>query len=392
MANLLEETRKCKQIARKKKALRIAAKTFCGFSKALLSIPYSIGKKIGMDDLACNLLMPFSEAVEHRSNCYVTYNLVPKYAKEQNDWMYYTGTNAEKFGIVIQGPILKRDDFTLETVRYYGKIYPGVLVIVSTWIDEDTAYIQRLEAEKNCIVVLCQYPEKSGIGNINYQTMSSLRGVQEAADKGKEYVLKTRSDTRVTMCGVMELLYQYTILYPLRTQTDKNQNQRIIMFSVSLFHPFHDSGMFFFGAVNDMLNYFDIELSEEVAMKDISYKMVGNKWSYRDLFNMPNGENYMNIKFFEKMNSRVECSLKEWWSVVADNIIALPISLLRPIWVKYDYNHEESNFFMTYRRAIMGGDGPDNTKVDFAMWLDMYHHEFKLDPSIYEDYLDVPMS
>lgn len=386
------ETRIVRKITRNKKILRKGAKLFCIFLEIIFRIPYLVGKRMGMEDLTCNLLMPFSEAIEQNSNCYVTYNLFPKVAKDLNKWIPYKGRISEKNCIIIQGPIRYKDDFTLETVRYYGRIFPGVQVIVSTWENESQTYIDKLKREKNCVVVVSKYPDCSGAGNVNYQTISSLQGMKEALKLGKQYALKTRSDTRVTAVGIMDILYQMLRTYPLPVKGKNSQKERLILFNTWLFQPYHDSDIFFYGTVKDMIQLFDKKLNRDRSIENAANKMVGNRWTYRDLYEHPYGENEILIKYFEKVNGSVACDLGQWWSVLGERVIALPLNFLRPLWVKYDYNHEESNFFMTYRRKIMGGCGMDNTKVDFTMWLDMYNGEFKLNPRDYEYLLDRPMS
>lgn len=392
MKNKNAETRAVRRVTRNKKILRMGASFFYNVSNIILKIPYLVGKKIGMEDLACNLLMPFSEAIEKDSNCYVTYNLFPKSAKDLNEWLPYKGREAEKYCIVIQGPILRKNNFTLETVRYYGRIFPGVQVIVSTWEDESLADIKKLKREKNCVVVLSKYPDCAGIGNVNYQTVSSLNGMKAALKLGKSYALKTRSDTRVTAVGIMDILYQLLCQYPLKSNVTGCQKQRLLLFNAQLFHPYHSSDIFFYGAVEDMIRFFGKKLNRDKSVENAANKMVGNKWTYRDMFESPYGENEILMKYFEEIKGSVACDLRQWWSVLGESVIALPISFLRPIWVKYDYNHEESNFFMTYRRKIMGGGGMDNTKVDFTMWLDMYNNEFKLNPDDWSYLIDCPMS
>ena len=387
-----DENTNAERITKKKKILRGLSRGFYGLSKFMLSIPAFVGKRIGMKDLVCNLLMPFTEAVEDKSNCYVTYNLVPKCANEQNDWLYYASVNSKEHCIVIQGPIAKENDFTLETVKYYGKIYPNVLVIVSTWENEDKQYLKQFESEKNCKVVLNKPPTNPGTGNVNYQILSSLGGVKEAEQYEKKYVLKTRSDMRITAVGVLEILQQYISEYAVADVLREKQKQRLVFFNAFLFHPYHASDFFCFGTTQDIIDYYDVELNQGKRENNMADKMIANQWSYRDLYNNPNGENEICIKYFRKKNGSTKCDLNEWWSVLSQSVVSLPLSILKPIWIKYDYNHEESNFYITFRRKLMGGDKIDNTKVDFSMWLDMYNMNFGLNPEDYEYILDWPMS
>lgn len=384
--------KKSGSIKDKKLKLRRLAKMYYCYLKMILRIPNCIGKKMGIPDLACNLMMPYSEAIEKESNCYVTYNLQPKVVEDMDSHLIYRGNSTEEFCIVMQGPLLYRDDFTLETVRYYGRVFPGVLVIISTWENELDDYIQKLRSEKNCVVILNKHPNKPGGGNVNYQCVSSRKGMLEAKKFDKKYVLKSRTDMRITMPGVLEMLYQYLKMYPISEEKNKKQKFRLILFGVYLFHPYQAGDFFCFGETNDLINYYNIDCELSAAPTVGANTMIDNKWTYRMLFESPQGENAINIHYFSKMNGKVECELEEWWKVISEYIIALPLSFLNPIWLKYDYNHELNYITMSYRRKFMGGSGEDNTIIDFSMWLDMLYCRFSLDASQYEFYLDEPMS
>lgn len=375
----------------RKDNLRRLAKVYYYFSDLLFKIPNYIGKKLGMQDLTCNLLMPYCEAIENESNCYVTYNLFPKAANDLDNHLTYANRDAGEYCIVMQGPILEKNDFTLETVRCYKRLFPGILVIISTWEGESQEYIQKLEKERNCIVVLNHYPASSGPGNVNFQCVSSLGGMLEAKRNDKKFVMKSRNDMRITMPGTLEMLRQYLEKYAISESAGIMQKYRLIFFGAYLFHPYQAGDFFCFGHVDDMISYYDQPEMVSATQVDANY-IIDNKWSYRMLFANPQGENAINIHYFQKVNGKAECDLEEWWKVLSESIIALPLSFLNPLWIKYDYNHEMNYITMSYRRKIMGGGGADNTIVDFSMWLDMFYHRFALNAADYVFYIDMPMS
>src|SRR3990167_11502815 len=51
--------------------------------------------------------------------------------------------------IIIQGPIRREDNFTLETVKLYRKHSPAATVILSTWEDEDISTFKTLEDKRS---------------------------------------------------------------------------------------------------------------------------------------------------------------------------------------------------------------------------------------------------
>lgn len=66
----------------KKDFMRSLASMYKVSAKPILKLAKKFGEKNGSKDFACNLLMPYSMAVEEESNCYVTYDLYPKKAEE----------------------------------------------------------------------------------------------------------------------------------------------------------------------------------------------------------------------------------------------------------------------------------------------------------------------
>ena len=371
----------------KKNVMRRLAAMFRGGMKALLGIPYMWGKRNGQDDFVCNLMIPIAEAVEQKSNSYVTYNLYPKCAEKQNVWCYGRGIHAEEVAIIMQGPIRIEENFTLETVRYYAKIYPGVKVIVSTWKEEDQEQIRLLKEEKNCEVILNEKPLSEGVAHINYQMFSSLAGVKKAEMEGVKYALKTRSDSRITMPGILEQLVELVGNY----EIPGTKRCRVVLFNAYLFYPYMDFGTYYFGRVEELQQLFDCYNHPGEVEKDYAERLVKQGITYREMFTEGCALNWALKNYFSKIhNEKVKCQLEDWWTDIGNYTICLPVAFLRPLWVKYDYNHEESDMVWLYRREIMGSAGVDNSMIDFAMWNWLKNGE-RPDAELYNRYLDMAM-
>ena len=100
--------------------------------------------------------------------------------------------SGERLAIVIQGPIVHCDDFTLETARIYRRHFPGAQLILSSWEDEPRDMVERFR-NLGVAVVLNRKPEFAGVGNINLQITSARNGILRAVENGAEYALKTRT-------------------------------------------------------------------------------------------------------------------------------------------------------------------------------------------------------
>ena len=93
---------------------------------------------------------------------------------------------SEKLDIVVQGGIWPSTNRTL----YYYKSLPFVEnVILSTWNGEK--YIDTIDWPR---VILNDYPECRGIGNMNCQITSSQAGLAECTSP---YALKVRTDWKI---------------------------------------------------------------------------------------------------------------------------------------------------------------------------------------------------
>ncbi len=68
--------------------------------------------------------------------------------------------------IILQGPLVAIDDFSLETVRYYRRFAPKSVVIVSTWSDESESELQKLR-DLGAEVITSDRPIEPGRMNVN---------------------------------------------------------------------------------------------------------------------------------------------------------------------------------------------------------------------------------
>ena len=112
----------------------------------------------------------------------------PKKSKHIN--IISTSKNLEnEFAIILQGPIDNEENFTLETIRIYKKIFPNARIILSTWENENINQIRLIQKE-NIDLIQNKIPRNSGTGNINLQLKSTSAGIELAKSEGIKYTLK----------------------------------------------------------------------------------------------------------------------------------------------------------------------------------------------------------
>ena len=78
---------------------------------------------------------------------------------------------------MLQGPVITTHDYTLETIKIYKKIFPKSHIILSTWQDENTEYLKKINSD-DCIIIQNKKPDFSGSSNINLQIASSNAGIK----------------------------------------------------------------------------------------------------------------------------------------------------------------------------------------------------------------------
>ena len=217
-------------------------------------------------------LKKFFDLVEKPFSNFFTFHLRPKKA-ERIGIVSDKLLNYPKVAIVIQGPIVYDQDFTLETIKIYKKLSPQAIIILSTWDYENNEYIRRIRKEIDQIL-LNKVPAEKGVQNINFQIVSSLSGMKRAKELGCEYVLKTRTDIRLYGNNVMEFLVNVLNSFPV--SGNYKQNKRIIGVSLNSFkyRLYGLSDINLFGEINDMLLYWNVALDNNgSAFRDM--KIVG---------------------------------------------------------------------------------------------------------------------
>ena len=77
-----------------------------------------------------------------------------------------------EFAIVMQGQVIYKDNFTLETLKLYRHIYPEIKIILSTWKTDNSSFLKALD-EMNIILVQNEPPLFAGLSNVNLQIIVS---------------------------------------------------------------------------------------------------------------------------------------------------------------------------------------------------------------------------
>ena len=217
------------------------------------------------------------------------YNLKNFPIKAKNYQLQSDAYTIPSLCIVIQGPIVKENDFTLETCKIYKKIFNNSeTIILSTWDTEDKKYLKNFEAI-GVKVLLSKAPDFAGRANLNYQILSTMKGLEEGEKLGCEYAIKTRTDQRFYSTNLSRDLFNLLKIYP--PSPNYNMHSRLVALSFNSFkyRYYGISDMFLFGNTQDMLKYWNSPLDTK---KYEEYKTIKQK----DLWQQYCSETYIKYR------------------------------------------------------------------------------------------------
>lgn len=291
---------------------------------------------------------------ECKLNLYLRVHSRPKFFDEHTKHLYQSYPDVgPAFGILLQGPIIAEDNFTLQTVKQYKYIYPNVIIIVSTAVDSDQFLIKDIE-DAGVNVITYQIPEFKGISNVNMQILSTMAGLRFLKEKGVKYMLKGRTDQRCSkQVDFLSFMRNLQTVFPVHDAVIK---ERLIIISTNAFstrfYPITD--MFMFGRIVDMELYWNMPLDTAVEYdKDPD-------WVTFMKYNVAEG--YLVNNFFKKINfipnwtsEDSEYFLSKYFCIIDQEQVDL-------YWLKYErffdihYSFTES----IYKHRV---------RKEFAMWL-----------------------
>lgn len=335
------------------------------------------------------LLKSMCMALEKSTNEYISYNCRPK----AGDYVINKSVEKElneKCAIILQGPILKEDNFTIEVAKFYKNMYPNQYVIVSTWKDSDKDTIEKLK-KLNIEVVLNETPKTTGLGNINYQVLSTRGGIERAKELKCDYILKTRTDQRISMPNFLSYFLGLLDMYPLGIDKGKAEKRLITISGImgaNMFIPYMLSDFIFFGTTKDIDNVFSMEEDpldmSRSEREELINKLINSSASMYDFYEKTAPESRIIKTYIDKYtNIKADGSNKSYWDFVKNFAITLSMRDIDLYWRKYNI-YEESEVTKIYAR---NDDENKNFLYiwNFARWSMLYSGRIMY-RSEFEDY------
>ena len=265
--------------------------------------------------------------------------------------------------IVVQGPIKRERNYTLETIKLYLKQNPDTDVVLSTWNSECLAEFAQIK-HPNLHIVVSQLPKVSGSHNFNYQQVSTIAGIKKATELNAVYICKTRTDHRI---------YAPYFMRTLRLMLDgcvlpqRFGGGRIIENSshVCKFRPYSMSDVFQFGHATDIAEMWSIEpdrrhrsAAQYQAEKNGAVRLVDYAKDYI-------AEVGLHRKYAQKVAPSLGLNLPDYYAFIVDKFLIVDDQVIQLHMLRHD-NRE---------RFRVGDPGFSSTRdlarIDQLTWLRM---------------------
>lgn len=289
-------------------------------------------------------------------------------------------------GIVMQGPILHDEGFTIDSIKIIKNNYPNIVIVLSTWKNEITDEERRELNSIGCVVIESKScgDEYKGqgekIGHLNNQIFSTKVGIEYLTKMSNiKYVLKMRTDICIYRPNFMHYLRDIQKLYD-------GENKIInIAFSNSLPGiPFHLSDFICFGSIEEMKRMYSIPYRSKDDLNYIVsfvedkekyslYKKNIHKLMYKDLnLNMTVWKN-INFRFmflyheesYITYNYAKLCgytnTIESYLKFLKNKVIIIDDFDLMVYWKKSLYSAIQSNYSIRV-----------NERFSHAKWLHLY--------------------
>ena len=279
--------------------------------------------------------------------------------KRDNLYIYNVNRKLEPVGIIIQGPLKREDNFTVETVKYYRKLFPTAVLIVSTWESEDKELLAQMK-KAGAHIVLSKLPEIRGVANVNCQVKSTLAGLEYAEKMGLRHVLKTRSDQRIYAWNALRYLLALNKTFPVSPNVKTEERLIIANEFTRRFTPFHFSDFLMFGTVGDLKLYWEQPFSTVNEYIFIRGLADANKETCAEVF--------LSKNFTKKISPDCKYTVAEYYSILKDYFCIVDLRQLDLYW------HWGKKWALGVRFKVQHSSAKYKSEMclDFADWLHIY--------------------
>ena len=303
------------------------------------------------------LVDPFFRALNSRGKIFATYRKRFFGIREHSGDIPSLEYQFKKsdIGIILQGPICHRQNFTYLTIIRYLHCFPGAQIVLATWESEKLEKFRKLSFDFPRLHILeLEKPSFPGPFNINYQICSTQAGLSKVQELNLEYVIKSRTD---------QCLYDVFALDKLRNSLETSppslSESRIVFLSFNsfLFRLYGPSDMFQFGKTLQLVKYWDVSFDYRENM-DACLKPL----SMRDYSREEICEVYICANYLRALGFKLDFTMSQNLAIFRDLFIVLDAFDVELIWNKYTY---DENRWATEEFPHK------NQEWNFAIWVNL---------------------
>ena len=265
---------------------------------------------------------------------YITEKKRPIHAKSIK---CFFNDSTDDVAILIRGPVINKNNFTIETIKIYRSYYPNANIYLSTWdycLEGIEDIIKTLEIK---LISSKFINPKKGIGSTNLQIKGNLQALEYIEKDNIKYTLSTRTDQRFYSSNILKslkLIQKEFGPYNKFSENDRQVERMIgISFNTFLYRLYGLSDMFLFGLTEDVKNYWNSKEDD----RNPSNKSYDSDKSMRDYSKLQVNEVYFMCEFLKRNGQIPKWSLNDYWEILKNRFIIIDSSSLDFIWPKYTF-------------------------------------------------------
>tara|TARA_Y100000589_G_scaffold61480_1_gene52619 strand:+ start:337 stop:1350 length:1014 start_codon:yes stop_codon:yes gene_type:complete len=311
------------------------------------------------------------------------FNTRHKYITERSRIKYLSDNtnnlidNTNDVAILIRGPIITRDDFTLNTILMYRKLYPKAIIYISTW-NHEIKKISNIACNKNIKIITSEFIKPTiGYGSTNLQIKGNMQGLEQILKDNIKYTMTIRSDQRFYNNLNLSFLKEVHKIYEYKkfNNSDEQIGRLVgLSFNTFLYRLYGLSDMFLFGFTEDVFNYWNTKYDERLEINKFYRKFTMKEYCLERI-----NEVYFMTDFLERNGHKLKWNLKDYWSILKNRFIVIDSSSLDFLWPKYSFIEER---WKNYDKNLVFKE------ICFSDWLLIKNDLMPLDENIIDQYIN----
>ena len=303
------------------------------------------------------------EDANKENNIFLSYSYRPKLEKNTFKNINFEN-NSKNTAIIIQGPLANYENFVIETIKIYLKIFPEALIILSTWEDEiDKYFLKQTQNFDNFHLILNKKPVTKY--NVNLQIISTYKAIDYAIQKNLKFSLKTRTDCRIY--NPYSLIYLRSLLDTFKINKSNINYNRILSCSVDsrIFRVYGLSDICLFSETKDLSKYF-INESYEESIKKLNLNIQSPIINETAVIN----EIFLCSRYISNLDLELKWTLDDWWIKCREIFCVFDRSSIDLFWYKYHWQYEQrftNNYTSNY-----------NQSLQFSDWINIFNKKTEI--------------